>query len=105
MKRAEDKDPDKRDLWNLNPVEDENDWEDIESGNDRPEIIPGHNVRKNKVGAVVTNLAKLTRAKSSVAKKPNRILVSKQKRKQSNTSKATKGVRVHSTVQEDGASS
>jgi hypothetical protein len=79
-----------------NPVEDEDDWEDIESGNDRPEIVPGHNVGKNGVGAVVTNSAMLTGAKSSVATKPNRILGNKKKRKQSGTSKAAKGVRVHS---------
>lgn len=37
MKRTEDKDTDKRNIWNLNSGEDENDWGNIESGSDEPE--------------------------------------------------------------------
>jgi hypothetical protein len=45
------------------------------------------------ISAVATNLVKL-----SVATKPHKIVANKQKRKQSGTSNAAKGINVHSAA-------
>jgi hypothetical protein len=93
VRRTEDKDTDRGNTWNLNRDGDEKDWEDIESGVDTPEIVPGSNGRRKMTSAVGTNLVKLP-----VATKPHRIVTNKQKRKQSSTSNAAKGIKVHSAA-------